>query len=126
MKKIVQLLFFISISGNVLLAQKLTTAVSKNRVAVGEAFQIQFSLNGPGSGIKIPNMNDFDVYQGPFQSSSTSITNGSISQSTSLTYVIAAKKEGKFTIGPASVSVNGTSVQSNAIIIEVVKGNPNT
>lgn len=126
MKKIVQLLFFISISGNVLLAQKLTTAVSKNRVAVGEAFQIQFSLNGPGSGIKIPNMNDFDVYQGPFQSSSTSITNGSISQSTSLTYVIAAKKEGKFTIGPASVSVNGTTVQSNAIIIEVVKGNPNT
>ncbi|HEX8514908.1 MAG TPA: BatD family protein [Bacteroidia bacterium] len=121
MNRIFALLFFITATAGIALGQKLTSAVSKNRVAVGEAFQIQFTLNGNGS-IKLPNMNDFEVYQGPYQSSSTSIINGSISQSTSVTYVIAARKEGRFTIGPASASISGNTVQSNPITIEVVKG----
>jgi hypothetical protein len=104
-------------------AQKFTTTVSKSKVAVGEGFQIQFSLNGNGAGMKLPNLSEFDVMQGPFQSSSTSWINGVMTQSTSITYVLAAKREGKFTIGPASVNVNGTAIQSNAVTIEVVKGN---
>jgi hypothetical protein len=124
MKRIIGLLFFIGVLTNLLPAQKLTTAVSKNKVAVGEPFQIQFSLSGTGS-IKLPNLNDFDVFQGPYQSSSTSIVNGSISQSTSVTYVIAAKKEGKFTIGPASVNINGNTIQSNSVAIDAFKGSSN-
>jgi hypothetical protein len=54
-----------------------------------------------------------------------SYVNGSMSQSITLSYVIAAKKEGKITIGPASVNVNGATIQSNTFIIEVVKGNSN-
>lgn len=125
MKRLIGILFFITALTNLSLAQKLTAAVSKNRVAVGETFQIQFTFNGAGSGMKLPNLNDFDVYQGPFQSSSTSITNGNITQSTSVTYVIAAKKEGKFNIGPATINSNGTVIESNSLVIEVVKGNPN-
>lgn len=126
MKRITAILFFISALTGLSLAQKFTAAVSKNKVAVGEAFQVQFSLSGPGSGMKLPNLSDFDVLQGPFQSSSTSITNGSVTQSTSITYVIGAKKEGKFTIGPATVNSNGTTLQSNPITIEAVKGSGNT
>jgi len=122
MKRIAAILFFISALTGLSLAQKFTAAVSKNKVAVGEPFQIQFTLSGGGSGMKLPNLNDFEVYQGPFQSSSTSITNNTITQSTSIAYVIGAKKEGKFVIGPASVNVNGNTIQSNAIIIEVSKG----
>jgi hypothetical protein len=125
MKRILTLLFLIAASAGTLNAQKLSAAVSKNKVAVGEAFQIQFTLNGGGS-IKMPNMNDFEVYQGPYQSSSTSWVNGVVTQSTSFTYVIGAKKEGRFTIGPASASVNGTTIQSNPVTIEVVKGNNNS
>ena len=43
MKKIIYILFFILFLTNYLLAQKLTTTVSSNKVAVGEAFQIQFA-----------------------------------------------------------------------------------
>jgi len=35
---------------------------------------------------------------------------------------LKAKKDGKFTINPASININGTTVTSNALTIEVVKG----
>ena len=43
-----------------------------------------------------------------------------------ITYILSAKKEGKITIQPGSVSVNGATVQSNSLVIEVVKGSPTT
>lgn len=105
------------------LAQKFTAQTSKNKVAVGEIFQIAFTINTSGSNFKAPNLSDFDVYSGPNQSTNMQIINGSVSQSISLSYMLAAKKEGKFTIGAASIVVNGAKVESNTIPIEVVKGN---
>jgi hypothetical protein len=107
-----------------LMGQSFTAAVSKNRVAVGEPFQIEFSIsNGGADNFKAPAaLKDFDVYQGPNHSSSMQIVNGNMSQSTSISYVIAAKREGKFTIGPASITSGGNKKESNSIIIEVAKG----
>ena len=106
-------------------AQGFSAAVSKNRVAVGEAFQIEFEISIGGADHFTPPaaLKDFDIYSGPNHSSSVQIINGNMSQSTSISYVIAARKEGKFTIGPATVSVNGAKKESNSIPIEVVKGN---
>ena len=73
---------------------------------------MQFSLNGSGKNFKLPPMSEFDILEGPYQSSSTSITNGVAIQSSSLTYVLAAKKEGKLTIGAATVLSNGKTIQS--------------
>lgn len=109
-----------------MLAQKLTTSVSSNKVAVGEAFQIQFALSGSGSNFKLPAMADFQITEGPYQSSSTSIVNGVMSQSTSLTYIAVAKKEGKFIIGPASAVSGGKTIQSNSVSMEVSKGKAST
>lgn len=122
----VYILFFILFLTNYLLAQKLTTSVSSNKVAVGEAFQIQFALSGSGSNFKLPAMADFQITEGPYQSSSTSIVNGVMSQSTSLTYIAVAKKEGKFIIGPASAVSGGKTIQSNSVSMEVSKGKAST
>jgi hypothetical protein len=105
-------------------SQKFTAQVSKNKVYTGEVFQISFTANGNISGFKAPNMPDFDVYSGPNQSTSVQITNGSMSQTISYSYMLSARKEGKFTIGAASATVNGTKVESNPITIEVIKGTP--
>ena len=126
MKKVVYILFFILFLTNYLLAQKLTTTVSSNKVAVGEAFQIQFALSGSGTNFKLPTMTDFQITEGPYQSSSTSIVNGVMSQSTSLTYIAVAKKEGKFIIGPASAVSGGKTIQSNSVSMEVSKGKAST
>lgn len=103
-------------------AQKLTTSLSTNRVAVGEPFQIQFSLSGSGSNFKLPPLADFEIAEGPYQSSSTSIVNGVVNQSSSLTYVLKAKKEGKLSIGSATAISGGKTIQSNPVSIEVSKG----
>ena len=69
--------------------------VSKTKVAVGEVFQIAFTLNGSGNNLVYPNLNDFNIYSGPNQSQSMSMVNGNISQSITLSLFIAAKKEDK-------------------------------
>ncbi len=125
MKKVAYILFTFFLT-TALSAQKLSTSVSSTKVAVGEAFQLQFSLSGNGTNFKLPPMSEFDVLEGPYQQSSTSITNGTVVQSSSLTYVVAAKKEGKLTIGPATVMSAGKSIQSNPVVIEVIKGNSTT
>jgi len=95
--------------------------VSKTKVAVGEVFQVAFTLNGGGNNLVYPNLGDFDIYSGPNQSQSMSMVNGSISQSTTISFFLAAKKEGKFTIGVATVMAGGQKLESKPIVIEAVK-----
>jgi hypothetical protein len=124
-KLIILLLLFTGSLGNQLLAQKLTAQASKTSVTVGEPFQVTFSLNGSGTDMKIAHMNDFEILQGPYNSSSMSVINGVVTQSYSLTYVMGAKKEGKFLLGPATITVNGNTIQSNTLTIEVGKASAN-
>ena len=126
MKKITYILLLFVAIANTAIAQKFTASASKTKVAVGETFQLTYSLNANGSNFKMPALNEFDVYSGPNQSTSMSFVNGAMSQSISLSYILSARKEGKITIQPGSVSVNGATVQSNSLVIEVVKGSPTT
>lgn len=103
-------------------AQKFTASVNKNKVTVGEVFQLDFALSGSGKNFTAPSFNDFNIYSGPNQSTSMQIVNGSMSQSITLSYYLAAKKEGTFTIGAASIISGSNTLQSNPITIEVGKG----
>ena len=105
-------------------SQKLVAQVSKNKVVTGEVFQVSFTANGNMGNFKAPAFTDFDVYSGPNQSTSMQIANGNMSQTVSYSYMIAARKEGKYTIGSASASINGNKSESNPITIEVGKGSP--
>ena len=95
-------------------------------VELGEQFRLAFTINAKGQNLKLPELTDFDILMGPStsQSSSFQIVNGVSSQSVSFSYlfVLKAKKDGRFTVNPATINVNGTVVTSNALIIEVVKG----
>jgi hypothetical protein len=104
-------------------AQEFSASVNRNRVAVGEQFQLSFNLNATGNNFRSPSLQDFQVYGGPNQSSSMSWINGSVSQQITYSYYLAAKHEGKITIGSASINVNGKTISSRPITIEVVKGN---
>jgi len=105
---------------------RFSCVLSKNKVAVGEQFQLTYSVNVSASGFTGPDLSAFDLYAGPNQSSSMQIINGAVSQSLTYYYVLAAKKEGKFTIKPALLNVANGRVKSNEISIEVVKGKPPT
>lgn len=109
-------------SGCTLIAQKFTASVNKNKVSVGEVFQLDFSINASGKKFSPPSLSDFTVHSGPNQSTSMQIINGSMSQSITLSYYLSAKKEGTFTIGSASITVGNNTLQSNSITVEAMKG----
>lgn len=91
----------------------------------GEQFRLSFTLNESGSNLQLPDLSNFDVLMGPStsQSSSIQIINGKTTQTSSYSYifVLRAKKEGKFTIRPASIKVGGKTYESNSLDIQVVK-----
>ena len=97
-----------------------------NVVSIGEQFRLSFTLNEQGSDLKLPDLSSFEVLMGPSTSQSTSIQmiNGQTTQTTSFSYIfiLRAKEEGKFTIRPASINVNGKVYESNDLAIQVVKG----
>jgi hypothetical protein len=102
----------------------LTASLNKNSVAVGEQFQLTYTINGNGRNFQGPDLRDFNLLGGPNQSSQIQIINGSYSQSLSFTYYLQAKAEGNYKIGFASIEADGKRIQSNGLIINVVKGNP--
>jgi len=95
-------------------------------VELGEQFRLAFTVNAKGQNLKLPELSDFLILMGPSttQSSSFQIINGTSSQSVSFSYlfILKAKKDGRFMINPASINVNGSTVTSNSLTIEVVKG----
>ena len=110
-------------------AQVSCTAKAPSEVGVGQAFRYQVTLNEKPSKIVSTGFSNFDVLNGPSQgsSSSISIVNGQMTQSSSYsyTYTLAAKKEGQFTIPGMVFVVNGNQVKSNAVTINVVEGSGN-
>ncbi|WP_448698670.1 BatD family protein [Mucilaginibacter sp. AW1-3] len=101
---------------------KLTASVNRNTVGTGEAFEVTFSISGNIERFAPPDMSGFQVVGGPNQSSSMSMINGTTTSSMSLSYDLVATREGTFTIGPATVVVNGKQYRSNPISVKVVKG----
>jgi hypothetical protein len=77
--------------------------------------------------ITAPSLTDFNTVQGPYSSSSSSVSivNGKMNktQSYTITYLLSPKKSGKLIIPPASANYNGTNYKSKSITINV--GNSN-
>ena len=98
-----------------------------NVVALDEAFRLVYTATGKTKEFNPPQISDFQVLAGPTTStvSSTNIVNGQRTHTyqQSYTYILLAKGEGKFTIPPASVVIEGDTYTSKSITVEVVKGN---
>lgn len=103
------------------------TASAREVVSVGDQFRLVYSVNSQASGFTAPVLKDFSILAGPSQSTSSSmqIINNQVTRSVdySFTYILLANTEGTFTIGPASVNVDGKNYKSNPVTIKVVKGN---
>lgn len=95
-------------------------------VSVGEQFQLKYEVNVMPDDFNNPDIRNFDVLAGPNMSQfrSTSIINGQVTSSSSITYtyILEGSREGKFSIPAATIKVNGRSYTSNSLTVEVVKG----
>lgn len=101
---------------------KFTVSVSKTEVGTTEQFEITFAINGNGDRFTPPSFNGFLVVSGPNVSTSMTVINGNASSSLSYSYDLVAVKEGTYTIGAATILVNGKEQSTKPIKIKVVKG----
>lgn len=100
-----------------------TATASSTNVSVGEQIQITFTLNSTnGKNFQSPSFKGFTVLAGPSRSMSTQFINGTITSSMAFSYILLADAEGTFTIGPASIQVDGKTLTTNPITITVRKG----
>lgn len=105
-------------------AQSVYAQVNSKKVQVGAQFEYAIVITVSAANFSPPNFKDFDVVYGPNQSNSVQYVNGAMSQQLIISYGLVAKKEGKFTIGPASIATGNQKLETNSIGIEVVKGAP--
>ena len=107
-------------------AQTLKVAVDKNPAIVGEQILIQYTVNTKGDNFKSPNFKGLRVLSGPNPSTQSSYTfvNGKGQSNSSTTYSFYLKpiKEGTYNISPATITVNGKTINSKAYSLKVVKG----
>lgn len=99
-------------------------ASAPSQVIVGKPFQLTYTVNQRSKDLRAPEFTDFDVLAGPYSSTSSSVSfvNGrrTSSYEQTFTYTMMAQRAGTFTIGPATVKVDGNNVQSNGVRIQVL------
>ncbi|MCR5408349.1 MAG: BatD family protein [Bacteroidales bacterium] len=97
-----------------------------NIVELSERFNVVFVVEGehsPSDFSWAPG-DDFTLVWGPQKGTSTSIqiTNGKTVRTSqvSYTYILQAKRTGSYTIAPATATVKGKTISSNAVTVKVV------
>jgi BatD DUF11 like domain len=101
-----------------------TIKASANKVGLQNQFQLVITLSNSGNADKfqLPDLSAFTIVNGPMQSSSFSSFNGNSTSSRSFTYYLQPKSIGAYTIPSATAIINGKTIKSNAVKIEVIKG----
>lgn len=118
-------LIFITLSAFVYADNVSVVASAPDVVVSGDQFRLTYTFNNQNvRDFRAPSMKGFEVLMGPSRSqqSSTSIVNGKVSSSSTLTYtyILLADKEGTFTIPAASANVDGSNITSNSVRIKVL------
>ena len=124
MRKILTIFLCICFAVCCLAEEVVFKSQAPNQVIVGRPFRLTFSVNHRGKDLRAPEFTNFDVLAGPYTStsSSTSFVNGhrTSSFSQTYTYTLIAQQPGTFTIGPATIKVDGENYQSNGVRIQVL------
>ncbi|MEL6389033.1 MAG: BatD family protein [Bacteroidota bacterium] len=93
------------------------------QIVAGQYFSVSFVLeNAQSRDFTPPDFKSFIVGAGPSTSQQMSIVNGRRSQKMSYTYQLTADSPGTYTIGSATINVNGSTYKSEPVTIDVVKG----
>ena len=127
MKRLLHIFILVCISVSVFADEVSLRVSAPSTVEVGGKFRVQFTVNTQNvSHFSAPDFKGFEVIYGPATSSQSSfqMINGRTSQSSSIiyTYVLMAESVGNFTIGSASVQVDGKTVKSKPTQVRVLSG----
>lgn len=124
MKRLASIVTLFLLSAASLLAQPKISVHVPAAVSVDEQFKLEFVVEGDKpSSFDWPGSSDFTLQWGPqtSQSSQTSIINGKMTRSNSVSYiyVLLPNKEGDFVLPPCTITVKGKKYSSQPTPIKV-------
>lgn len=95
------------------------TKVSKSKLGVNERLRVDFEMNKDGDNFNPPDFAGFRVVGGPNQAISNSYINGKRSYSKTYSYFLAPLKRGNFTLGQATIEIDGETYKTLPVKVEV-------
>lgn len=96
----------------------LSVEVSSDTLLLGNYFELKYTIeNADMSALEVPDLSAFKVLSGPNTSSSISIMNGRMTQKASLAFYLEPPDIGSYTIPPAYLTVDETTVETPPIEI---------
>ena len=117
--KVKTLIFMFFISGLISAQVSFDAKVSKRKLGINERLRVDFTMNKDGDDFEPPNFENFTVVGGPSQSINNSWINGVRSFSKTYSYFLAPKKRGVFTVGQASIEIEGEVYKTLPVKITV-------
>lgn len=98
---------------------KFEAKVSKKKLGINERLRVDFQMNKDGDNFNPPNFNGFTVIGGPNQSVSNSWINGKRTYKKTYSYFLAPKKRGTFSVGQATIEIEGEIYKTTPVKIEI-------
>ena len=125
MKRLIHIVILIALSVSAYAEDVSLRVSAPSSVVAGGKFRVQFTVNTQNvSNFMAPDFKGFEVIYGPATSSQSSfqMINGRTSQSSSIiySYVVLCTNPGTYTIGSASVQVDGKTVKSRPVQVRVL------
>ncbi len=119
LKKFLYILLFFIGCGFLQAQVTFQSKVSKKKLGVNERLRVDFVMNQDGDDFNPPDFAGFRIVGGPHQAISNSWINGKRSYSKTYTYTLSPKAKGKFTIGQATINIEGEVYKTTPISVEV-------
>ena len=97
--------------------------VSRDTVLYGNSVKVVYMINDLDGEFQQPDFEGFEIVQGPYVSSSYTMSNGITSRKTSYTYYLQPMNQGQIILASASVR-NGDQIVYSPEVSIYVKANP--
>lgn len=94
-------------------------AVSRENVPLNENIRVDFVMNQDGDNFAPPKFDNFNIVGGPNQAVNFSWINGKKTFNKTYSYFLQAKRKGKFTIGSASIEIEGQVYKTKPISVTI-------
>ncbi|MDR2854170.1 MAG: BatD family protein [Prevotellaceae bacterium] len=105
-------------------AQVRFSVSAPSSAVMDETFQVKYELNAIGENFRAPDFKDFDLLAGPYAASSSSfqVIGGKRTSADYMSYTITLmpKKLGTFSVGTASIVVDGRKYVSKGFSIQII------
>ena len=96
--------------------------VGAQKVTTNSYFEVSFTLEGEGVNFTPPSFQPLKILSGPTRTMSTKILDGKITRTQTYSFSIQTTQPGKFTIGRASIELEGKTLYTDPVTVEVIKG----